>query len=86
MRFKYEKYCILAVMVHTFNTSTQEAQQVDLCELKASLHYRGSSRPARDMKRDPILKEERIGGKKEGKNCYSILKMVLILDPIKVVY
>ena len=35
------------VVEYTFNPSTQEAEQVDLCEFEATLVYRASSRTAR---------------------------------------
>ena len=48
----------LAVAVHTFNPSTQEAEkQVDLCEFEASLVYRESSRTARATQRNPVSKK-----------------------------
>jgi hypothetical protein len=43
-------------MAHTFNPRTHGRQrQVDLCELKASLIYRASSRTARATQRNPVL-------------------------------
>lgn len=36
-----------ALVVHTFNARTQEAEAAGLCEFKATLVYRVSSRPIR---------------------------------------
>ncbi|EGW07661.1 hypothetical protein I79_013644 [Cricetulus griseus] len=42
-------------MVHTFNPSTRGRQrQEDLCEFKASLVYRASSRTARATQRNSV--------------------------------
>ena len=44
------------VVAHTFNPSTGRQRQVDLCEFKASLVYLESSRTARTIQRNPVLK------------------------------
>jgi hypothetical protein len=46
------------VVVHDFNPSTTEQKQVDLCEFKASLVYRVSSRTDRDTQRNPVMKNK----------------------------
>jgi hypothetical protein len=50
----------VCVLVHTFNSSTQEAEQVDLCEIKFedSLVYRVSSRAAKGTQRNLVSKKE----------------------------
>jgi hypothetical protein len=45
------------VVAHAFNPSTQEAEAdliEDLCEFKASLVYRGSSRTAKAAQKNPV--------------------------------
>jgi hypothetical protein len=42
------------VMAHTFNPSTQEAEQVGLCEFEASLIYRVSFWKVRTTQRNPV--------------------------------
>jgi hypothetical protein len=44
------------VVVNTFNPSTWEAEVGDLCELEASLVYRGSSRIAKATQRNSVWK------------------------------
>jgi hypothetical protein len=46
--------CIEAVMAHTFNPSTWEAEAGEISEFKASLVYRVSSRTARATQRNPV--------------------------------
>jgi hypothetical protein len=46
-----------AVVVCTFNSSLK--RQADLCEFKASLVYRVSSRIARTTQRNPVLNKTR---------------------------
>ena len=55
---------IWAVVVHGFNPSTWEAKAGDLCEFKASLVYRMSSRTAKATQRNRVLKKQK---KKETK-------------------
>ena len=45
------------MVVHTFDPRTEEAEQVVLCEFKASLVYKESSRPARAAQRKSYLKK-----------------------------
>jgi hypothetical protein len=47
------------VVAHTFNLSTQEAEQrqVDFYEFEASLAFRVSFRTARATQRNPVLKK-----------------------------
>ena len=47
-----------AVVVHTFNPSTREAEAGDLCEFEASLVYRASSTTARATQRNPVSKKK----------------------------
>jgi len=44
---------VLAVVAHTFKYITQEAEAY-LCEFKASLVYRASSKTARAAQRNPV--------------------------------
>jgi hypothetical protein len=46
-------------VTHLFNPNTQEAEQEDLCEIKASPVYRVSSRMARDIQRNNVLKKQK---------------------------
>ena len=47
------------VVTHTFNPRTLEARQVDLCEFKANLVYRVSSRTVRAVRqRKPVSKNK----------------------------
>jgi hypothetical protein len=48
----------LSKVEHTFNPSTKEAEEVDLCEFKTTLVYIMSSRTAKDIVR-PCLKKEK---------------------------
>jgi hypothetical protein len=49
------------VVAHAFNPSTLKVErQVDLCDLKASLIYRTSSRSAKATQRNPVSEKERI--------------------------
>ena len=55
----------LDLVAHTFNPSTQEAEQAGLCEFETSLVYRMSSRTARSIaQRSPILKENKTNEQK----------------------
>ena len=47
------------MVAHAFNSSTRRERQVDLCEFKASLVYRASSRTARATQRNPLSKYQR---------------------------
>jgi hypothetical protein len=47
-----------AVAVHTFISSTWEAEAGRFCEFKASLIYRVSSRTAKVTQRNPVLKNQ----------------------------
>jgi len=47
------------MVVQACNPSTQRQKQVDLCEFKASLVYRVTSRTARATQRSPVKKERR---------------------------
>jgi hypothetical protein len=40
-----------------FTTALEKQRQEDLCEFKASLGYRASSRTTSDSKRNPTLKK-----------------------------
>ena len=42
-----------------FNNSTTEAKTADLCEFKASLVYRVSSRKAPKLQRNPVSKKKK---------------------------
>jgi hypothetical protein len=53
--------------VHTFNPSTWEAEQVDLCEFKAILVYRVISRTAKATERNPILKRPKVNKERKEK-------------------
>jgi hypothetical protein len=45
------------MVVHTSNQALGRQRQVDLCELKASLVYRVSSRTARATQKNPVSKK-----------------------------
>jgi hypothetical protein len=47
------------VVKHTFNSSTWEQRQADLCEFKASLVYRENSRTTRATQRNPDAKNQK---------------------------
>jgi hypothetical protein len=52
-----------------FNPSTQEAERyLDLCEFKASLVYRVSSRTARATQRNPVSKNQKEKQKTKNNN------------------
>ena len=52
--------------------------QIDLCEFKASLVYRTSSKTARDTQRNPVSKNQKNKKKEERKKERRKLKMAFI--------
>ena len=50
-----------ATVALAINSSTQEGETGDLCEFRASLVYRVSSRTAWAKERNPVLKKEKKG-------------------------
>ena len=44
---------------HPFSPSIWKAEAVDICEFKASLVYKVSSRTAKDTQRNPVLKKKK---------------------------
>ena len=52
------------MLAHTFDPNTYEAEQTDICEFKASLIYKVSSRTARATQRHPVLKIQKKEKKK----------------------
>ena len=45
------------MVAQTFNSRTEEAEAGDLCEFRASLIYRVSSRIARATQRNPVMEK-----------------------------
>ena len=62
------------MVAHAFEPSTQEAA---LCEFKASLVYRASSRTARATQRNPVLKNQKTKPTKNIMNMYVYLVVSL---------
>jgi hypothetical protein len=48
------------MVAHAFNPSTQEAEAGGFLEFEASLVYRVSSRTARAIQRNPVLKKKKV--------------------------
>jgi hypothetical protein len=53
------------MVAHAFNPSTQEAEAGGFLEFEASLVYRVSSRTARAIQRNPVLKKKKKVRKEE---------------------
>jgi hypothetical protein len=54
MRFKINVIMHRIAMMHVFKLSTQEVESGDLCEFKANLVYRASSRTDRSKQRNLV--------------------------------
>ena len=56
------------VMAHAFNPSTREAEDRQISEFEVSLVYRVSSRTARAIQRNPVLKNQKTNQTKTNNN------------------
>ena len=62
-------------MVVAFNTSTQEAEAADLCEV--NLVYRASSRTGKPVQRNPVLKTKTKTTRKESQLSYFLTRHLM---------